>query len=275
MSLTAALEAPLAIAPPSKFPPSETTFWQPWIVFGEVDLFGWEVTLAITRPMVVLAVIAVLLAVWLNATTKKAAVVPSKGQWMTEQVHGLVRNNVARDMIGSRDYLPYVPFLFSLFVIILFNNWAGIIPPINLPTFGRFGMVIALVLVVYVVYHAIGIRKHGLGGYFKSMIPGGLPVAVVPAVFLIELMTYFITRPLTLSLRLFGTMFAGHMLVLVSTLGAWELFQSGGFLTALAFPTWIGAFGVFAFEALIQGIQAYVFILLTASYIGAAVADEH
>lgn len=275
MSLTAALEAPLAIAPPSQFPPSPSTFWQPWIVFGEVTLFGQDITLAITRPMVVLALIAVAIGVWLHLTTRKVAVVPSKGQWATEQVHGLVRNNVARDMIGSRDYLPYVPFLFSLFLIILFNNWAGIIPPINLPTFGRIGMVIALVLIVYVVYHAIGIRKHGLLGYFKSMVPGGVPAAVAPAVFIIELMTYLITRPLTLSLRLFGTMFAGHMLVLVATLGAWNLFQSGGFLTVLAFPTWIGAFGVFIFEALIQAIQAYVFILLTASYIGAAVADEH
>lgn len=275
MSLTAPLEAPLAIAPPSVFPPSPSTFWQPWIVFGEINLFGLDVTLAITRPMVALTVIMIAVGTWLHLTTKQVAVVPGKGQWITEQVHGLVRNNVARDMIGSRDYLRFVPFLFALFLMILFNNWAGIIPPINLPNFGRIGMVIALVGVVYVVYHWIGIKKHGLGGYFKSMVPSGVPAIMIPFVFVLELMTFFITRPLTLSLRLFGTMFAGHMLVLVATLGAWELFQAGGFMTLLAFPTWIGAFGVFLFEALIQGIQAYVFILLTASYLGAAVADEH
>jgi F-type H+-transporting ATPase subunit a len=257
------------------FPPTPGTFWQPWVVFGEIQLFGMDMTLAITRPMVVLTLSMLLIGLWLHLSTRRVATVPGKSQWFTEQVHGFVRNGVARDMIGSQHYLPYVPFLFSLFVVILFNNWAGIIPPVNLPTFGRVGMAIALVLIVYVLYHAIGFRRHGFLGYFKFMVPAGLPVAVIPFVFILELMTFFITRPLTLSLRLFGNMFAGHMLVLVVTLGAWELFTSGGLMTVLAFPTWIGALLVFVFEALIQAIQAYVFILLTASYIGAALADDH
>lgn len=264
-----------AILAADDWTPSPSTFWQPLVRFGTVDLFGYEMTVAITRPMVVLALTAGLLSWWLLATTKHVAVVPGKSQWITEQVHGFVRNGIARDMIGTSKFLPYVPLLFSLFVIILANNWAGIIPPINLPTFGRIGMAAALVLIVYVVYHWIGIRKHGFFGYFKSMIPSGIPGYMIPVVFPLELMTFFITRPLTLALRLFGNMFAGHMLVLVVTLGAWELFTSGGFLTVLAFPTWIGGIGVFLFEALIQAIQAYVFVLLTASYIGTALADEH
>lgn len=272
MSLMA-LQAAMPVA--ADFPPSPSTFWQPWIVFGQVNLFGQEMTLALTRPMVVLGLTAVAIALWLHLTTRKVATVPGKSQWITEQVHGFVRNGVARDMIGSRDFLPFVPFLFALFTLILLNNWAGIIPFINLPTFGRIGMVIALVAIVYVVYHAIGIKKHGLVGYFKFMVPAGLPVFVVPVVFLLELMTFFITRPLTLTLRLFGNMFAGHMLVLVVTLGAWTLFSSGGLLTVLAFPTWIAGFAAFAFEAMIQAIQAYVFILLAASYIGAALEEAH
>ena len=273
MSLTAL--AGSIVAADSSFPPTPSTFWQPLVVFGEVQLFGEPMTIALTRPMVVLALSMVAIALWLHLSTRKVAVVPGKSQWITEQTHGFVREGVARDMIGSRDFLPYVPFLFSIFIVILFNNWAGIIPFINLPTFGRVGMSAGLTLIVYVLYHAIGFKRHGFLGYFKFMVPAGLPVVMVPIVFVLELMTFFITRPLTLALRLFGNMFAGHMLVLVLTLGAWQMFQSGGIYTVLAFPAWIASLGVFVFEMLSQAIQAYVFVLLSASYIGAAVADDH
>ncbi len=107
------------------------------------------------------------------------------------------------------------------------------------------------------------------------MVPPGLPVLMVPFIFVLELITFFITRPLTLALRLFGNMFAGHMLLLVFTLGAWELFTQGGFLALVAFPAWGMTFLMVLFEALVQFLQAYVFVLLAASYIGGALADEH
>ncbi len=270
MNFTSAVQLPMA-----DFPPSPSTFWQPIFRFGSVDIFGSEMTLAITRPMIVMALSVVLLSWWLLATTKRAAVVPSKGQWFTEKVYDFVRNDVARDMIGSKEFMRFVPLLFSMFLLILANNWAGIIPPIQLPTFGRVGFPIALTLVVYVVYHWIGVQKHGVLGYFKFMVPAGLPVLMIPFIFVLELITFFITRPLTLALRLFGNMFAGHMLLLVFTLGAWELFTQGGFLSLVAFPAWGMAFLMILFEALVQFLQAYVFVLLAASYIGGALVDEH
>ncbi len=270
MIITSAVRLPM-----SDFPPSPSTFWQPIFRFGSVDVFGSEMTLAITRPMIVMALTVGLLSWWLLATTKRAAVVPSKGQWFTEKVYDFVRNDVARDMIGSKEFMRFVPMLFAMFLLILANNWAGIIPPIQLPTFGRVGFPIALTLIVYVVYHWIGVQKHGVLGYFKFMVPGGLPVWMIPFIFLLELITFFITRPLTLALRLFGNMFAGHMLLLVFTLGAWELFTQGGFLALVAFPAWGMSFLMILFEALVQFLQAYVFVLLAASYIGGALVDEH
>src|SRR5690606_11164243 len=112
------------------------------------------------------------------------------------------------------------------------NNWAGIIPPIQMPTMARVGFPIALTVVVYVVYHWIGFKKHGGVGYFKFMLPSGLPAWIRPAILVLEMIAFFITRPLTLALRLFGNMFAGHMLLVVFIVGGWELFQAGGFLTA-------------------------------------------
>lgn len=272
MNVTSVL---LPLAEEEHFPPEPSLFWQPLVKFGTIDIFGMEMTLAITRPMVVMALTVGLLSWWLLATTSKAAVVPSKGQYYTEQVYDFVRNGVARDMIGSKEFMRFVPLLFSLFILILLNNWMGIIPPVQMPTMARVGFPIALTLIVYVVYHWVGLQKHGFFGYFKFMVPSGLPKAMIPAIFVLELMTFFITRPLTLALRLFGNMFAGHLLLVVFIVGGYELLMQGGLLSIVALPAWILAFMMTLFEALVQFLQAYVFVLLAASYIGGALVDEH
>lgn len=247
--------------------PTPAEFYQPLAGHGD-----W----ALTRPMVVLALSVVAMAWFLLATTRKASIVPSKGQWVTEGVYNLVRNGLARDIIGSHDFLRFVPLLFSLFTMILVNNLFGIVPPIQYPTMSRIGFPIALTLVVFVVYHLVGIRKNGLGGHLKHMIPGGLPKPIYVLIVPLELLTYFVTRPLTLALRLFGNMFAGHMLLVVFIVGGWELFLADSFFLKLAaLPAWVLAFAFTLFEGLVQFLQAYVFTLLAASYIGGALADEH
>ncbi|BDZ57239.1 hypothetical protein GCM10025872_08960 [Barrientosiimonas endolithica] len=106
--------------------------------------------------------------------------------------------------------------------------------------------------------------------------PPGIPGWLLPLIAFLELMTFFITRPLTLALRLFGNMFAGHMLLLVFIVGGVELFLADSIaLKLVAIPAWLMAVVMTAFEALIQFLQAYVFTLLAASYIGGALADDH
>lgn len=246
--------------------PSPDIFWLPLVGEGQ-----W----AITEQMVWGGVSVVLLSVVMVALSKGAAIVPSKGQWLMEGFYNFARNGIARDMIGTKHFLKFVPLLFSLFALILLNNWMGIIPPVMNPTMGKIGFPIALVIVVYVVYHWIGIKKHGVKGYFAHMVPDGLPGWIKPAIFFLELITYFITRPLTLALRLFGNMFAGHMLiVLFVSAGAFFLTQ-GVVFKLLAVPTFLMAAVMFVFEALVQFLQAYVFTLLSASYIAGALADDH
>jgi F-type H+-transporting ATPase subunit a len=247
--------------------PTPEEFYQPLIGSGD-----W----AITRPMVVLALSVGLLSWFLIATTRRAAIVPGKGQWVTEGIYGLVRNGLARDIIGSRDFLKFVPLLFSLFMLILVNNLFGIIPPVQYPTMSRIGFPIALTLVVFVVYHAVGIRKNGLGGHFKHMIPGGLPKPIYLLIVPLELLTYFVTRPLTLALRLFGNMFAGHMLLLLFILGGEYMLLHGGLGLKLAgVGSFVMALILTAFEGLIEFLQAYIFTLLAATYIAGSLADEH
>ena len=171
--------------------------------------------------------------------------------------------------------MRFVPLLFALFTTILVNNLFGVIPPMSYPTMSRIGFPIALSLIVWIVFHVVGMRKHGFIGYWKSLVPAGLPKAMISAIFFLELITDLFTRPVTLALRLFGNMFAGHILIVLFITGGWYMLTSGGILVIAGGVTWIFAFVMTLFEILVEFLQAYVFTLLAALYIAGAVADEH
>jgi F-type H+-transporting ATPase subunit a len=248
-------------------PPSAPDFWQPLV--GDGDF-------AITRTMVVMVLSVIVLALVMMAVTRRLAVVPGRGQYRLEGVYGLVRNSIGRDIIGQDHFRPYIPLLFTLFTLILLNNLLAIVPLIQFPTMSRVGFPLALALGVYVVYLVAGVKRRGLGGFFRSLVPGGLPWWVVPIVFVLELVTFLITRPVTLTLRLFGNMFAGHILLLLFALGGEFLLLHGeGLLKVVSIPAFLMFFLFSAFEILIAFLQAYVFILLAAVYLAEVYADAH
>ncbi|MGY1833661.1 F0F1 ATP synthase subunit A [Blastococcus sp. SYSU DS0510] len=248
-------------------PPSAPDFWQPLVGDG---------AFAITRSMIVMVLVTIGLAVVMMLATRRLSVVPGRGQYRLEGVYGLVRNSIGRDIIGSDHYRPYVPLLFTLFTLILVNNLMGIIPPVQFPTMSRIGFPLALALGVYVVYLVAGVRRRGLGGFLKNLVPSGLPFWVVPVVFVLELVTFLVTRPVTLTLRLFGNMFAGHILLLLFALGGEYLLLHGeGLLKLVSIPAFVMFFLFSAFEILIAFLQAYVFILLASVYIAEIYADDH
>jgi F-type H+-transporting ATPase subunit a len=255
-----------AVVPTDYEAPGVGEFWQPLIGDGPF---------AITRPALLMVVSAGLILWFLLATTRKKALVPSKGQMATEAVYGLVRNGIARDLIGSKEFLRFVPLLFSLFMVILVNNIFGVIPPFSFPSMSRIGLPIALTLIVWITFHVVGMRKHGFVGYWRSLVPSGLPGWIVPVIFFLELITDLFTRPVTLALRLFGNMFAGHLLLVLFITGGFYLLTSGGLLSVAGGVTWIFAFVMFLFELLVEFLQAYVFTLLAALYIAGAVAESH
>ena len=126
----------LAAAVPADYEaPGVSDFWQPLIGSGST---------AITRACFVAVISVALIAWFLLATTKKKALVPGKGQMATEAVYGLVRNGVARDLIGSKEFLRFVPLLFTFFMFILVNNLFGVLPPFQFPTMSRIGFPIGL-----------------------------------------------------------------------------------------------------------------------------------
>ena len=250
-------------------PGTEDFFW---------PVVGGDSSWAITRPMVVMAFSVALLAWFFVTVAGRLTVVPSKRQWVAEQAYGFVRNSIARDVIGAKDFRPYIPLLLTLFTLILFNNVMGVLPFVQFPTFSRIAFPIVLTLIVYVVYHTVAIRKkHGVIGYLKSLVPPGLPLWLRPIMFVLELLTYFIIRPLTLALRLFGNMLAGHLMLLVFILGGEYLLLHGSSILIQLSGILGLAFGIVMtfFELLVQFLQAFIFTLLTALYISDAVSEHH
>lgn len=251
--------------------PGTSDFWWP-LIGGDSD---W----AITRPAVVFLISAILIGLFfVSVTGKKLAVVPSKRQFMAEGVYNFVRNTIGRDIIGSKHFKPFIPLLMTLFTVILFNNVAGIIPFIQYPSTGRIGIPIVLTLIVYITYHAVAVKsKGGFGKYMGSLIPPGLPGWLKPIMFVLEFLTYFIIRPLTLALRLFGNMMAGHLMLLVFIVGGEYLLLHGGNigLQGAGVMSFATAILMTFFELLVEFLQAFIFTLLAALYIADAVSDHH
>jgi F-type H+-transporting ATPase subunit a len=251
--------------------PSTADFW--WPVIGS-DTSNFT----ITRPMLVMTISVAVLAWFFITVAGRLTIVPSKRQWVAEQAYGFVRNSIARDVIGAKDFRPFVPLLFTLFTLILFNNVMGVLPFVQFPTFSRIAFPIVLTLIVYIVYHTVALRrKHGVIGYLKSLVPPGLPLWLRPIMFFLEVLTYFIIRPLTLALRLFGNMLAGHLMLLVFILGGEYLLLHGSSILIQLSGILGLAFGVVMtfFELLVQFLQAFIFTLLSALYISDAVSEQH
>ena len=251
--------------------PGPESFW--WPLIGS-DTSNW----AFTRPSFVVMASVVIIAIYYMSVVNKLTIVPTKRQWIAEQSYDFVRNTIARDVIGSKDFLQFLPLLLTLFTLILFNNIMGIVPFVQFPSMSRIAFPIVLTLIVYVVYHTVAIRrKHGVVGYLKSLVPPGLPGWLKPIMFILEFLTYFLIRPLTLALRLFGNMLAGHLMLLVFILGGEYLLLHGSNLF-VQFSGVLGlGFGIVMtfFELLVQFLQAFIFTLLAALYISDAVSEHH
>jgi F-type H+-transporting ATPase subunit a len=171
-----------------------------------------------------------------------------------------------------------VPYLCGLFYFILLNNVAATVPLIQFPTFSHIGWAYSAAIMSWVIYNTVGIRKHGLWGYFKHQtMPAGVPWWLMPLMIPIEFISNIVVRPISLSLRLFANMFAGHILLLVFVLGAqYMVFESGSIaLAGVGVLTFLMGLAIGGLELFVQCIQAYIFVVLTAQYIGSAIAEDH
>jgi len=214
---------------------------------------------------------------------------PNRVQTAIEWAFIGMRDNITKANMDHSMVAKWFPFVASLFLFIWFSNMLGYIPlPTNthekidvfgleVPSFALYAATanlsipLVLALMVWVVYNAVGIRQKGFVGYVKSFIPSGVPGFLRPFILVLELMSNFM-RLISLSVRLFANILAGHLIILFMG-GALVVLLGIEALGALTFPM---AVVLFMFEVgLVATLQAFIFATLTAIYLGGAAADSH
>ena len=229
----------------------------------------------LTKPMLIVIIGTIVVGAFFYFAARRAALVPGKLQYAGEAVYGFVRNSIARESIGA-DFRKFVPYLATLFVYLLALNLAGIIPFLQFPATSKIGIPLTLAIISWLIFLTVGIRRQGFGGYFKNMMfPPGIPWLVYFLLAPIEFFSTVIVRPITLTLRLTLNMFAGHLVLLLCILGGTYLLELGGAVALISPIAYIFGIILTAFEGFIQFLQAYVFTLLSALYIGGALAEDH
>ncbi|MHA7262663.1 F0F1 ATP synthase subunit A [Arthrobacter sp. TMN-37] len=229
------------------------------------------------KQMLLVIFSVILIASFFLVASRRGQMVPGKLQFLGESAYGFVRNSIGKDIIGGRDYLKYVPWLFAAFFFVLVNNIFGAIPLLQIPTFSHPGSAYAIAAIFYVLWIAIGIKKHGLRYFKLAVVPSGVPWYIMPLLIPIEIISNFLVRPVTHSLRLFATMLAGHLIISLAGSAIEYMALSGSvLLQGTGVLVLGGAVAMYMLEALIMVLQAYVFTLLAAIYIeGALHADAH
>jgi F-type H+-transporting ATPase subunit a len=251
----------------------------------------------ITKFHILLAVAAFVTAVafvWLGRKMKNGDT-PRGILWnMLESILFFVRDNIARPAIGEHDGDKFVPFLTTTFFFILVNNLMGMIPFLGSPT-ASIAVTAALALISFIVTHGAGIKENGLGGYLKSYVPhieldGMAPamktvmsIFLVPLIFVLEAITPFI-RLFVLAVRLFANLLAGHAALFVLLLfikmvsePSWLAFNQASpslyYVVAPLSVLMVTAMSLL--ELMVAGLQAFIFTLLTAIFIGLAKHPAH
>ena len=268
----------------SAYKPQNEFKLDPWIAIkiGGVDL-------SINKAVLYLFIAAALTGWVMVYIAKRMQERPNNVQTAVESAYDLTYNNITRGNMEPGMAAKWFPFTGALFFFVLFSNLIGFFPlPTNtehevsifgahVPTLALYAatanisVTLVLTLVVWFSYHIEGIRAKGIRAYFKSWIPGGVTGAATFPLFVIEAISHFV-RIISLSVRLFANMLAGHLLI---------LFMGGGMVVLLG-AAYIGpltavvAVAFFLFEVgIVAGLQAFIFATLTSIYLGGATAEAH
>jgi len=243
-----------------------------WPAIWEIHLGGFTLEINRTALLMLLATLVVL-ALFLVAF-RRPKVVPRGLQNLMEVGVEFVRRQIVLEVIGQ-DGLRFLPYLVTLFFFILLGNFLEVIPGINFSANSRIAFPISMAIVSWVTFNVEGVRRHGFIGYTKHVLfPPGAPAWLYPLLVPIEFITQIIVRPITLSVRLAANFLAGHFLLAVFFLGTIALLQ-GGFTAIFGPFAFAIAIALVGFEIFVSFLQAFIFTILTASYIGGAVAEEH
>jgi F-type H+-transporting ATPase subunit a len=264
----------------TEFEPQNEFKLDSWVDLGEFS---------INKAVMYLVIAATLTSASMIYIARRMQARPNRVQTAVEAIYGLMRHNIVGGNMDEKMAARWFPFIGALFLFILFSNLVGYIPlPTNteheinvfgwsIPSFSLYAATanlsvpLVLAFVVFVSYTFEGVRAKGPIGYLKSLIPAGVHGPMAGAIFVLEVVSNLM-RLMSLSIRLFANILAGHLII---------LFMAGA-LAVLLGVAWLGwitlPFGIllFAFEVgLVAALQAFIFATLTAIYLGGAVAEHH
>ena len=248
------------------FPPVENLVKWPFL-FGEGQWYGFNKIGLISLIAFVVPAILYFFA-GRNATS-----VPGKLQNVGETGIDFVERQIILPTIGP-DGMRYLPMLLSMVMFIWIGNLFEIIPTAHMPANARMANPLLLAIVALVMFVGVGIKHNGLGYITGVLFPPGVPKALYIIVTPIELLSTFIIRPFSLAVRLFANLLAGHILLVTFSVLCITLWQASFLVaaTALSFPMLVAFVG---FEFMVAFLQAFIFALLTAVYIGGALHPHH
>jgi len=228
----------------------------------EIKVAGIDLSFTNASLFMVISASAILLFLFLG--TKEKKIIPDKIQLIAEMFYSFVAKMIS-DTAGSKAK-PYFPFIFSLFMFVLFCNMFGMLP-YSFTVTSHIIVTMLMAVFILIAVTIIGFLKHGFG-YLKLFVPSGVPVILLPLITVIEVISY-LSRPLSLSVRLFANMMAGHTMLKVF----------GGFVVSLGIlGGWLPlgfSVALTGLEVLVAFLQAYVFAILTCIYLNDALNLHH
>jgi F-type H+-transporting ATPase subunit a len=278
-ALSALLALPALASAAEEFDPSDEFALDPWveITLGPLDL-------SINKAVFYLALASVICIAMGLVIRGGLRMRPTRAQNVVELAYEFAEKQIARPTLTQSVYSRYFPYIATLFLFILVSNLVSFIPlpvaphtgtfPFGIPDLGLYAataninVTLALTAVTFIVYNYEGVKAHGVGGYLKTLVPEA-PRAIQPVIFGIEVLSQ-ILRLVSLSVRLFANLLAGHLLIIMA---AGFMVLLGNFAGLLAIP--VGVF-FWVFEwLLVAGLQAFIFAMLSGIYIGFAVESSH
>ena len=228
----------------------------------EINIAG--VDISFTNASLFMVISALTISLFLFLGTREKKLIPGKFQLLSEIFYNFVAKMIS-DTAGKKAK-PYFPFIFSLFMFVLFCNMIGMIP-YSFTVTSHIIVTLILAIFIFIAVTIIGFIKHGFG-YLKIFVPSGVPVLLLPLITIIEIISY-LSRPVSLSVRLFANMMAGHTMLKVFGGFVISLGLLGGWLP-LSFSV-----ALTGLEILVAFLQAYVFAILTCIYLNDALNLHH
>jgi F-type H+-transporting ATPase subunit a len=228
-----------------------------------LELFGLDISFTNSALFMMLAV--VLSVAYLTFAVRRRAIIPGRMQASAEMLYEFI-SDMVKSNVGNEGR-PFFPFIFTLFIFLLFGNMLGLIPYSYTFT-SQIVVTFAMAAFVFIGVTLVALIKHGLH-FFTFFVPPGAPKVLIPFLVIIEVISYFV-RPVSLSVRLFANMLAGHTMLKVFAGLAVLIGSAGGVTVAGSILPFFALLGLTGLEVLVAGLQAYVFTILTCMYLSDA-----